>query len=204
MKFMQIEDKYQRALAAEQDLLAVELEDPAKLEARRAANRLKQKRHRRRKGVRPRDSDEWKLSGDRSPMKRPEVRAKLSGDHNPAKRPEVRAKISAAMYRGTEISYGGAHDRASKVLPKECEQADETCKGRLEAAFRPDAPKEFTRSDSRGRLYYVGPNPMDGYSRLCASHHKRCDKTRPEAGLADPLLRCFAWLGVKDVLHGEH
>ena len=36
------------------------------------------------------------MSGDKNPMKRPEVRAKVSGDNSPTKRPEVRVKIRAA------------------------------------------------------------------------------------------------------------
>lgn len=78
----------------------------------------------------------------------------------------------------TKIGYSAAHLRADKVLPQECATADETCCGRLEIAFRHDAPAEFVRvstGNRPGRLYYVGPNPADGYMRLCCSHHKRMD-----------------------------
>lgn len=38
-----------------------------------------------------------------------------------------------------------------------------------------DAPVEFVRHDPDGRPFYVGPNPVDGYRRLCQSHHNRYD-----------------------------
>jgi hypothetical protein len=54
--------------------------------------------------------------------------------------------------------------------------ADATCKGRLEVAFRHDAPFEFVRTDpDSGFRFYVGPDSAVGYQRLCASHHFRYD-----------------------------
>lgn len=149
----------------------------------REASRQRQERHRRRKGVRPRTSDEHKAwLSEHNPMNDPDAKAKISGDLSPTKRPEVRAKIAAAAYRGTKIGYHAAHKRADKVLPRECAMADDTCKGRPELAFRHDAPAEFVRpytgrlEQYQGRLYYVGPDSADGYMRLCSSHHQRYDQ----------------------------
>lgn len=72
-------------------------------------------------------------------------------------------------------SYRKCHKLAGKVLPMECSQADETCKGRLECALRKDAPIELVRSDKGGR--YFSGDPLVGYIRLCRSHHVRYDST---------------------------
>lgn len=130
-------------------------------------------------------------------------------DQSPVMRPEVRAKATAASravsYRGTEIGYRGAHDRARKVLPKECARGDDTCKGPLQVAFRHDAPAEFVRvydgpnEKFLGLRYYVGPNVADGYMRLCASHHGRYDRNicGPKLNVRRvQLLRALARLGV--------
>lgn len=73
------------------------------------------------------------------------------------------------------VGYTGAHNRARKDLPKgDCSLADETCKGRLEAALRPDAPREHLYQDEKtGSMYYSGPDSSEGYRYLCRSHHVR-------------------------------
>jgi len=155
--------------------------------AKREAHRLACERYRRRKGALPRASGAWKakISGDRSQSKRPEVKAKISAT-NTAKfiqDPEFRANIATANYHGTEIGYVGAHQRARKALPQECATPDDTCKGPSQVAFRHDAPAEYVRvydgpdEQHRGRLYFVGPDPADGYMRLCQSHHQRYDRS---------------------------
>ncbi len=76
----------------------------------------------------------------------------------------------------SEPSYQVVHTNARKVLPRECAMEDETCKGRLECALRKDAPPELVRTDERiGCRYFVGINVLDGYMRMCTSHHIRYD-----------------------------
>lgn len=82
------------------------------------------------------------------------------------------------FHRKEVVSYTGAHDRARKTLGKKekvCSLPDSSCKGRIEAALRPDAPKEYLyeHRDQPGVMYYSGPNPEDGYRYLCRSHHVR-------------------------------
>jgi hypothetical protein len=72
------------------------------------------------------------------------------------------------------ITLSAAHYRARKVLPNSCTLADETCKGRLEVALRKDAPPGMLRVES-GLRYFIGDEPLDGYIRLCTSHHRRYD-----------------------------
>jgi hypothetical protein len=63
----------------------------------------------------------------------------------------------------------------AQCLPLICSYEDETCQGRLEAALLKDAPVSLIRTDDRGRRYFVGDDPRDGYMRLCVSHHRRYD-----------------------------
>jgi hypothetical protein len=67
-----------------------------------------------------------------------------------------------------------AHIRHRKVLPQVCQQADNDCLGRLEAALRRDAPIErlLGTTDGRQLLYslYVGD-----YVMLCHLHHCHWD-----------------------------
>lgn len=106
----------------------------------------------------------------------PETRARQSAAKlGKPKSAETRARMSGPR-RGTEIAYDTAHWRATRELPLVCEMADETCKGRLDVAFRHDAPADLVKVDARfGRPYYTG-NWRDGYRRLCRSHHVRYDK----------------------------
>lgn len=147
------------------------------------------------------------MTTPQSPMARnmtPEVRAKISATLKGRKlSAETRAKMSAGQkrrlprspefrekmravrlgvhIRGVEVGYDTAHSRAQALLKDvECEMSDETCKGRPECALRHDAPEEFIRVGTgrkEGFRYYVGPNPLDGYIRLCRSHHYRYDRT---------------------------
>ena len=65
------------------------------------------------------------------------------------------------------------HIYADRSLPRICEQADKTCRGRLECALRKDAPPDLIRVSGNTR-YFVG-EPCVGYMRLCLSHHRRYD-----------------------------
>jgi len=120
---------------------------------------------------------------DRKPMPA-DTRAKISATlKGRPKSPETRARMSAAkmgheptvgLWKGEDVGYSGVHYRAGLVLPTECARANRTCKGRLEAALRHDAPTELIRDDDPRGLYYVGDS-LDGYIRLCRSHHVRYD-----------------------------
>jgi GntR family transcriptional regulator len=76
---------------------------------------------------------------------------------------------------GQRVTYATVHCRASRVLPLECAHADGSCSGRLEAAFRHDAPPKLVRRDGRHGCFYYAGDPLDGYMRLCRSHHRRYD-----------------------------
>ena len=105
-----------------------------------------------------------------------ETRAKIGAAHRGLVYPaEVRARMGSPRM-GTEIRYEAAHNRADRVLPRVCAMEDETCKGLLDAALTRDVPVEFVRRSPKGLLYYVGPDPRDGYRRLCRSHHVRYDR----------------------------
>ena len=116
--------------------------------------------------------------------------------------PETRAKISAALtgrtytdaereshgrvdnsgelsatWRGEDVSYNGAHNRARKALPLVCAHADTTCCGQLEVALRRDAPADMVRISPRGHAYFFGATSSEGYLRLSRSHHRRYDET---------------------------
>ena len=67
------------------------------------------------------------------------------------------------------------HKRARKILPQACAQVDASCKGMLEAALRKEANPDLIRTDEVGRRYFVGDNLLEGYVRLCRSHHRRYD-----------------------------
>jgi hypothetical protein len=120
---------------------------------------------------------------DRKPMPA-ETRAKISATTTGrTKSAETRARMSAAkighapsigQWKGEDIGYSGVHYRAGLALPAECAHADGSCKGRLESALRHDAPAEFVRNDDSRGLYYVG-DALEGYMRLCRSHHCRYD-----------------------------
>jgi len=116
-----------------------------------------------------------------------ETRAKISASlKGRPKSAETRAKMSAAkmghaptigQWKGEDVSYSGVHYRAALVLPTSCAYADDSCKGRLEIALRHDASAELIRDDDQRGWYYVG-DPLDGYMRLCCSHHRRYDRAR--------------------------
>ena len=117
---------------------------------------------------------------------RAQISAALTGRKDS---PETRAKKIASRkhgaesetWRGTEISYNGAHNRARKTLPMECAmRSDGSCKGRFEVAFRQDAPTEWVKSHPAKGLYYAGIDIEAGYRRLCASHHRRYDGISPQ------------------------
>ena len=73
-------------------------------------------------------------------------------------------------------TYYGAHRWARRILKDDpCAMDDATCEGRLEAAFRHDAPAELVRRNGRGLSFCVSLNIRDGYMRLCHSHHLRYD-----------------------------
>ena len=63
-----------------------------------------------------------------------------------------------------------------KLLPSICALLDETCKGRLEVAFRGhDTPLEFwLYHEGKGRTVPYSTKP-EHYWRLCRSHHVRLD-----------------------------
>lgn len=120
----------------------------------------------------------------RSPETRAKISATLKGRPKSA---ETRAKMSASKighqglrgessgrWKGKNISYSGVHYRAALALPADCAHADDSCKGRLESALLHDAPAEMVRDDDPRGLYFVG-DPLDGYMRLCRSHHCRYD-----------------------------
>ena len=94
--------------------------------------------------------------------------------------PAAREKTGAASrgelgywWKGTDVKYRAAHMRPRKVLLGEpCAHADETCKGRLEVAFRHDTPPEHVKTDPRGFPYSTR---TEDYMSLCASHHRRYD-----------------------------
>lgn len=120
----------------------------------------------------------------RKPMP-PETRAKISATTKGIpKSAETRARISAAkmghaptigQWKGEDIGYSGVHYRLEAALPKRCEEADDSCKGILEACLRHNAPIEFICDDDERGRYFVG-EPTDGYVRLCRSHHRRYDR----------------------------
>jgi len=89
---------------------------------------------------------------------------------------------SIGQWKGTDIGYSGVHYRADLALPSECAHADTSCKGRLEVAFRHDAPVELVRDGDRRGRYFVGP-PLEGYLRLCRSHHCRYDGIGPSRNI---------------------
>src|ERR1051326_7188677 len=80
----------------------------------------------------------------------------------------------------TDATYGAVHTRARRALRGEpCALADHTCRGRIEASLREDAPQEWLRVDpDTGRPYFSGLAVTDGYQNLCASHHRREDLRR--------------------------
>jgi hypothetical protein len=89
--------------------------------------------------------------------------------------PVTRQKIAATQagekgyqWRGEDVGYSGIHKRARAVLPAECSHADDTCKGYLEVALRPDAVGPF-REDKRG----IYSPQIEDYRMLCRSHHNR-------------------------------
>lgn len=106
----------------------------------------------------------------------PEHRARISETTRQAMAsPEVRSRLRNAKWQGETIAYRQAHARADSHLFRFCYTADRTCRGRLDTAFRHDAPVEYIRFRKSSRPFYVGPNPEDGYWRLCRSHHQRYD-----------------------------
>ena len=105
-----------------------------------------------------------------------EVRAKISAAHlGRAKSAETRARMSGPR-RGEEIGYSAAHWRATRELPRICETTDDTCRGRLDVAFRHDAPSDLVKIDANFGIPYYAGHWRDGYLRLCRSHHVRYDK----------------------------
>ncbi|HXJ26380.1 MAG TPA: NUMOD3 domain-containing DNA-binding protein [Streptosporangiaceae bacterium] len=121
----------------------------------------------------------------RSAETRAKISAALAGRPKSA---ETRARMSAAkmghepsigQWKGEGIHYSGAHYRAGLVLPMECAHADGSCLGVLDIAFRhADAPAALVRDDDPRGRYYAG-DPLDGYMRLCRSHHRRYDRALP-------------------------
>ena len=99
---------------------------------------------------------------------------------------ETRAKMSAAKrgelgsnWKGDNAGYVAAHERARKVLAGQpCAHADDTCEGRLEAAFNHDTLPEFVKVDAHSGFPY-SPRPED-YLPLCKSHHGRYDSAVPQ------------------------
>lgn len=83
------------------------------------------------------------------------------------------------------LSYTTMHVRANAVLPRICVRADSTCRGRLNAALRDDAPLEWlvvadinagnrTRYDA---IWFLDVElPIEaGYEVLCEKHHNQAD-----------------------------
>jgi hypothetical protein len=92
------------------------------------------------------------------------------------RRAEAKYESEAYNWRGDEVGYDAVHIRMKKSLPSTCALADESCKGRLEVAFRGhDTPLELWRyHEANGRTIPFSTNP-DHYWRLCRSHHVRLD-----------------------------
>jgi hypothetical protein len=115
------------------------------------------------------------------------IRARISATTKGRKKSaETRARMSAGkaghapsigQWKGQNIGYSGVHYRTELALPMVCAHADSTCKGKLDAALRHDAPKDLLRDDDKRGLYYVGPVAA-GYIRLCRSHHRRYDQAQ--------------------------
>lgn len=103
---------------------------------------------------------------------------------------ETKARMSAAKmgHPATKwqtqavVGYQGVHYRVRTILVQACVRADETCKGRIEAALRHGLPTELLRYDKRYGTYYIGNPAIDGYTPMCQSHHSRYDQNhRPPA-----------------------
>ncbi len=74
-----------------------------------------------------------------------------------------------------ELGYSAVHSYVRKMLPVYCAFADRTCRGKLHAALKEDAPTDLIRVDSKRGRFYVGDFPDKWYLRLCQSHHSRYD-----------------------------
>jgi hypothetical protein len=70
--------------------------------------------------------------------------------------------------------YDPKHREARLVLPNECAHADGSCKGPLNCCLREGVPESMIAYE--GNLRYYTGDPLDGYIRLCRSHHARYDK----------------------------
>lgn len=125
----------------------------------------------------------WHQNGECPPEVRAKIGATLTGrqlapDHAAKVRAAGKARSSdrSPVWKGTDISYNGAHNRARRVLAEDpCALADATCSPRLEVALRADAPPELIRVSPRGFSYFAGEDSRGGYIRLCTSHHRRYD-----------------------------
>lgn len=74
-----------------------------------------------------------------------------------------------------DVTYTAVHRRLKSVLPQLCAVADDTCKGRVESAFRHDAaPSKHRRYDTAMRRWYSVR--VEDYVPLCRSHHIRYDR----------------------------
>lgn len=79
---------------------------------------------------------------------------------------------NGSNWKGDAAGYDAVHLRARKVLPRVCALIDETCRGRLEVAFRwHDTPAEAQVETTKGPY----STSIGHYWRLCRSHHVRYD-----------------------------
>ena len=93
-------------------------------------------------------------------------------------RPRLYARGEANhVWVGDRAGYSAVHRRLHVRLPKECAQADDTCRGRIESALRHETPPEYL-------VGAVGDHPglhfsfrEEDYMPLCQYHHLRYDKT---------------------------